>query len=204
LSVNFIVRKTRAKGESSISVAPVKKKTQAEILFGNSVKAERQDRYKQALKHWLDDTGIKWDICATLHTPKAKRDTKDSWSKEWLAKQLRRYFNALDRAILKAGHRNRGERIMRWVVLEHEAGVGWHAHIAIKTPDGKAAGELMQVADKLWRKQCKQHTNGKFDDRLTKIEEIHGRFIDYMNKFVTGEEDSKGVLDLDNTYLPIN
>ncbi len=204
MSVKFIVKNTRSKRRSSVAVAPVKKKTQAEILFGSSVKVARQERYKQAIKHWLDDTGIKWDICATLHTPKAQREAEDGWSKEWLAKQLRKYFSALDRAILKAGHRNRGERILRWVVLEFETGVGWHAHIAIKTPDGKSAGELMQVADKQWRKQCKKHINGKFDDRLTKIEEIHGRFVEYMNKFVTGEEDSKGVFDEKNTYLPIN
>ncbi len=132
------------------------------------------------------------------------REKKCGYTSDGLAKELREYFNALDRAIHKAAHRNRGMRVLRYVVLEYEENVGWHAHIAIKTPDGHSSAELIQLADKLWRKKCAQYKNEKFDERLTKIEEIHGRFIDYMNKFVTGEEDSKGFFCDKTTHLPIN
>lgn len=201
---SFIVRKARK--NIGVQEAPIKtkQKTQAEILFGGSVRQQRQERYKAALKHWIDDTGVKWDVCATLHIPKKMREAKCGHTSDGLAKELREYFNALDRAVYKAAHKNRGMRVLRYVVLEYEESVGWHAHIALKTPDGQSSAELIQLADKLWRKKCKQYTNRKFDERLTKIEEIRGRFIDYMNKFVTGEEDSKGLFDDKNTHLPIN
>lgn len=204
MSNAFIVRKSRKTTAMRTATASTNKKTQAEIMFGNSVRQKRQERYKAALKHWLDDTGVKWDVCATLHIPKKMREAKCGHTSDGLAKELREYFNSLDRVIHKAAHRNRGERVLRYVVLEYEENVGWHAHIALKTPDSKSSAELIQLADKLWRKKCKQYTNGKFDERLTKIEEIQGRFIDYMNKFVTGEENSKGLFDDKNTHLPIN
>jgi hypothetical protein len=201
---SFIVRKARRNTGVRAATANANQKTQAEIFFGSSVRQQRQERYRAAIKHWLDDTGIKWDICATLHTPKDMRDAEQGYTANWLAKQLRKYFNELDRIVHKAAHRNRGERILRWVVLEYEENVGWHAHIALKTPDGKTSAELIQLADKLWRKKCKRYTSKHFDERLTKIEEIQGRFIEYMNKFVTGEEDSKGLFDDKNTHLHIN
>lgn len=204
MSNSFIVLKAQKTTGIRTATAGAKKKTQAEIMFGSSVRQKRQERYKAALKHWLDDAGVKWDICATLHTPKKMRDAEKGYTSDWLADKLREYFNSLDRAVYKAAHRNRGVRLLRYVVLEYEHGVGWHAHIALKTPDSKSSAELIQMADKLWRKKCKQYTDEKFDERLTKIEEIRGRFIDYMNKFVTGEEDSKGLFDDKNTHLPIN
>lgn len=204
MTSNFIVRKARSNASVRAATAGAKKKTLAETMFGSSVRQQRQDRYKAAIKHWLDDTGVKWDVCATLHTPKAMRDAEKGYTAEWLANKLREYFNALDRTVYKAAHKNRGERVLRYVVLEYEEGVGWHAHVAIKTPEGESSTELIQLADKLWRKKCKQYTNGKFEERLTKIEEIRGRFIEYMNKFVTGEENSKGRFDEKNTHLPIN
>lgn len=200
---SFIAR--RARNFTGMRTATAsKKKTQAEVMFGSSVRQQRQERYKAALKHWIDDTGVKWDVCATLHIPKKMREAKCGHTSDGLAKELREYFNALDRAVYKAAHKNRGMRVLRYVVLEYEKNVGWHAHIAIKTPDGQSSAELIQLAGKLWRKKCAPYTNGKFDEWLTKIEEIHGRFLDYMNKFVTGEEDSKGLFDDKNTHLPIN
>lgn len=204
MTSSFIARRARNNTVARARSANPRKKTQAEILFGSSARKQRQERYKAAIKHWLDDTGVKWDICATLHTPKKMRDAEKGYTSDWLANKLREYFNALDRAVYKAAHKNRGMRVLRYVVLEYEENVGWHAHIAIKTPDGQSSAELIQLADKLWRKKCVPYTNGKFDEWLTKIEEIRGRFIDYMNKFVTGEEDSKGLFDDKNMHLPIN
>ena len=155
------------------------------------------------LSDWVQNTGVKWDVCATLHVPEAKRKAAQGWTADWLSDELRHYFNQLDRRVFKSAHRNHGARVYRWVTLENSDGVGWHAHALLRTPVGMQQAAFISLTDQLWRAQLARYAAAYFQSRLSVIEPLRGNFAYYMIKSVhDGADDSRGVLDLRNIHLP--
>jgi len=152
---------------------------------------------------WINNTGVKWDVCATLHVPEAKRKAAQGWTADWLSKELRHYFNQLDREIFKSAHRRRGARINRFITLEYSEGVGWHAHALLRTPVCMQQAAFISLADQLWQAQQARYAAAHFQSRLSLIEPLQGNFAFYMIKSVhDGADNSRGVLDLRNIHLP--
>lgn len=155
-----------------------------------------------AICDWVQNTGIKWDVCATLHVPEAKRKAAQGWTADWLSKELRHYFNQLDRQVFKSAHCRQGVRINRFITLEHSEGVGWHAHALLRTPAGIQQASFIALADQLWEAQQARYAAAHFQPRLSVIEPLHGNFAYYMIKSVhDGADNSRGVLDLQNIHL---
>jgi hypothetical protein len=156
-----------------------------------------------ALCDWVQNAGVKWDVCATLHVPEAMRTARKGWAADWLSSQLSRYFNQFDRRIFKSAHRNHGARVYRWVTLESSDGVGWHAHALLQTPTNMPQAKFISLADKLWHKHCARHSAAHFQSRLSVIAPLTGNFSYYTVKSVhDGADHSKGILDLRNIHLP--
>jgi hypothetical protein len=154
------------------------------------------------LSDWVQNTGVKWDVCATLHVPEAKRIAAQGWTADWLSDELRHYFNQLDRDIFKSAHRNHGARVYRFITLENSEGVGWHAHALLRTPVGMQQAAFISLADQLWQAQQARYAAAHFQLRLSVIEPLRGNFAYYMIKSVhDGSDNSKGVLDLQNIHL---
>jgi len=155
------------------------------------------------LSDWIKNTGVKWDVCATLHVPEAKRKAAQGWTADWLSDELRHYFNKLDRRIFKSAHRYHGARVNRFITLENSEGVGWHAHALLRTAVGMQQAAFISLADQLWHAQQERYATACFQSRLSAIEPLHGNFAYYMIKSVHGGSDnSEGVLDLRNIHLP--
>lgn len=154
------------------------------------------------LSDWIKNTGVKWDVCATLHVPEAKRKVEQGWTSDWLSDELRHYFNRLDRHILKSAHRYHGARVKRFITLENGEGVGWHAHALLRTPAGVQQAAFIALADQLWHEQQARYTAEHFQSRLSLIEPLTGNFAYYMIKSVhNGANLNRGVLDLENIHL---
>ena len=163
----------------------------------------KRETTSSSMFDWVKQRGVTWDVCATLHVPISIRAAERGWSAEWLSKQLGRYFNKLDRRVLKSAHRNHDARLSRWVTLETCDGVGWHAHVALQTPSGMDQASFITLVEKTWRQQYQRHTNKKFLERLCLVEPILGEFFYYSIKSVHDADDlSKGILDLENIHLP--
>ena len=155
------------------------------------------------LGDWVQNAGVKWDVCATLHVPEAKRKAEQGWTADWLSNELRLYFNKLDRRIFKSAHRNHGARVHRFITLEKSEGVGWHAHALLQTPAGTGQTAFISLAEHLWHGLQAQYAAAHFQSRLSVIEPITGNFSYYAIKSVhDGADNSKGVLDLRNIHLP--
>lgn len=158
---------------------------------------------REAYVSWAKQYGDTLDVCATLHVPVAMKVVENGWTSEWLSKQLRRYFNCLDRHVFKAANRNRGIRHYRWVALEYSDNVGWHAHVAISTPPSHTQVQFIDLAKSVWLQQIERYVNPKFKLHLAVIEPIEGEFFRYSVKSIRDTlENSRGILDLDNIHLP--
>lgn len=155
------------------------------------------------LSDWIKNTGVKWDVCATLHVPEGKRKAEQGWTAGWLSNELRHYFNKLDRRIFKSAHRNHGARVNRFVTLENSEGVGWHGHALLSTPSGMQQAAFVSLADQLWHEQQARYTAAHFQSRLSLIEPVTGNFAYYMIKSVhNGSNLKRCALDLENIHLP--
>ena len=164
---------------------------------------------KQNLKNktllWLMENSCSWNVCVALHVPNAMKRHFYGYTSDWLSKELKRYFNAVDRRIFKAAHKNRDKRLKRIVVLEHDELVGWHAHIMCDCADGMNEDETIDILKKFWEKQTDRFATGKFEKRLGYFEYDQGFYMRYiLKKALSDEEGYTGLIDLKNTHLENN
>lgn len=158
--------------------------------------------YKQTMKNWGNAPDFKWDICATWHVPNEIKQIRMIWDDRRHEVEMRKYFNTVDRHIFKAAHRNRGERVWRWVVMEKAGGVGWHSHALLKTPEHMSQQAFIDTLCGLWYKHCGIRSGARFQSYLFKAELVDRDFFGYTVKDTKFTEDAKGVFDEHNTYLP--
>lgn len=157
---------------------------------------------KNAQTEWLKERSKYWNICAALHVPNAMRKHYFGYDEHWLAKELTRYFNKVDRHIYKAAHKNRGMRLQRIITLEYSENVGWHAHGIFDCAEGYNEDETIEILKRYWQKQTERFAIQKFEQRLDYFEYDRGNYIDYILKNVRlNEEGAVGILDTKNTFL---
>jgi hypothetical protein len=160
-------------------------------------------RYKIHEGRWLIHHAATWNIAVTWHFPKSMRSYYNRYDKDWHAKELRRYFNRLDRKIYKAGLKNRNERLPRIISLEHEDGVGWHAHGLLTNPPHLTEEHTSQLIEQEWRKHTARFPAHKFDQRLIDIGPVRADYLGYLTKRTAHHsDDARGIIDELNTYLP--
>lgn len=163
----------------------------------------RAQQLKEALKNWGNGPKFQWDICVTWHVPNDMRDRDSGWDDRWLECEMRKYFNAVDRRIFKAAHKNRGERLARWITLERAGGVGWHSHALLKTPPQMSHQDLIDLLLRFWHKHCKMKNASCFQSYLFKAELVKADYLGYAIKGTCElNENANGVFNAHNTVLP--
>jgi hypothetical protein len=180
----------------------------ASSLSRRTPPASPATRLRNATHDWITSEAGDLDIACCWHVPERVRAADKGWDELWLEKYMRRYLNKLDRRIYKAAHKNRGMRITRFITLEHGAGVGWHAHGLIGTPEHMDQPSMCAAIEQLWR----QHTgvyeeNRRFEQRCVWVEPKHADYLGYSLKQSINVTEQpigglRGIVDLHNTYLP--
>lgn len=152
---------------------------------------------------WLGERSKLWNVVMTWHVPNAMRRHYGGYDALWLGKELTRYFNKVDRRIYKAGLKNRGMRLPRIITLECDENVGWHAHGILDYAPGKNEDETIQILSKLWLSHTSRFATDKFEKHLVIGQYDNGYGLPYIIKRIDRQNEKvKGILDLNNTYLP--
>ena len=162
-------------------------------------------KLKEAQLRWLGEKSKYFNIAACWHVPSAMRTHYRGYDADWLAKELTRYFNKVDRRIHKAAHKNRGNRLQRIITLEHDDKVGWHAHGLLDCAFGMNEDETIAVLDKLWKEHTDRFATNKFEKHLTYFSYDQGNYLQYCLKRLNRQDDKAlGILDTKNTYFADN
>lgn len=132
-------------------------------------------KLKEAYRQWGKTPEFHWDICATWHIPNAMRERDDGKDDRWHECEMRKYFNAVDRRIYKAAHKNRGQRVCRWMMMERAGGVGWHSHGLMQTPAHMSPQAFIDVLESLWHRHCNGKNVPHFKTYLFVAELVEGR-----------------------------
>ena len=160
-------------------------------------------RYNEALLAWLGEHSTLWNVVVTWHVPETMRRHYRGYDEDWLARELTRYFNKVDRRIYKAGLKNRGMRLPRIITLEYNESVGWHAHGLLDCAPGKNEDETLELLTKLWRKHTDRFATDRFEKHLVIGQYDNGKALPYIIKRIDRQnEQAHGILDLNNTYIP--
>jgi hypothetical protein len=160
-------------------------------------------KIQQSIKQWGNAPQFQWDICATWHIPNALREKHGGWDDRWHECKMRKYFNAVDRRIYKAAHKNRGQRVSRWMVMERAGGVGWHSHGLLQTPAHMTHEAFIDELCGLWHRHCGIKNASRFQSYLFEAELVKADFLGYTIKGLSKlNENANGVLDTHNSVLP--
>lgn len=166
------------------------------------VEVIRAKKLKIAYSRWLEKKCVKMNIAACWHVPAAMRWHFDGYTADWLAKELKRYFNKVNRRIYKAASKNRGLKLQRVITLEYDPEVGWHAHGLLACGPGMNEQETIDVLENLWTKQTKRFVTGKFEKHCFWAQSDKGKYLSYISKRVHRQNEiDVGFLDTINTYL---
>ena len=159
-------------------------------------------RLSIAYKDWLGEKSKTMTICACWQVPDAMRRHYNGHTAQWLAKELRRYFNKIDRRIFKAAHKNRGMRLQRIISLEYDEHVGWHAHGMLECAHGKDGQETIDLLEHGWLKHTERFASNKFEKHVFWADQNKGSHHHYIIKRMHREDDlGTGFLDTMNTSL---
>ena len=166
-------------------------------------KYHNRKRTVKAQAQWLENQFDSLPLSVCWHVPNAMKHHYHGYDEIWLSKELRRYFNNVDRRIFKAAHKNKGTRLRRIITLERDENVGWHAHGLVAAAPDLDEQQTRQILRDEWIKYTKRFATDKFDKRLFYGEIDRGRSLGYITKHIHNNEDgSKGFLDLQNNYIP--
>lgn len=148
---------------------------------------QQSEVLRQHNVQWLNSQPFAFDVAVCLHLPNAFRAEQRRWDERSLQIKLRRFFSRLDSQVLKAAHRHRKKRVPRFVVLEHSASVGWHAHAVLSSATSKMTAEQLCMAVKLvWLQELGQHANNGFVTRLAWAEPLRDSYDHYITKQLYG------------------
>ena len=161
----------------------------------------QQQRLTVAQHSWLSERSSLWNVAACWHVPDAMRAHYKGYDAHWLSKELTRYFNAVDRRIFKAAHKNRGARLPRIITLEHDDAVGWHAHGLLDCAEGMNEDETIGILDPLWKRHTERFATGKFEKHISYFSYDNGNYLGYCLKRLGRQDDTQGILDTRNTYF---
>lgn len=162
---------------------------------------QRISALKSATDNWVSAQDIVWDIAACWHLPLSDLKSDIENVEMSVGTKLRRYFNTLDRRIFKAQHK-KGQRIKRFITLEHADSVGWHVHGILETPQHIQQQHLVSVVKHTWIDCIQNDKIGLPQTRLAWCEPIEARYPQYTtkNSFAPLHR-ARGTIDLQNTYF---
>ena len=155
-----------------------------------------------AYLRWLGGHSKHWNINVCWHVPEAMRRYYGGYNADWLAKELTRYFNKVDRRIYKAAYTNRGLRLQRIITLEYDDAVGWHAHGILECALGMDEEQTLTLLQKMWRQHTARFSKAKFEKHEFWGETDNGFYLPYILKRVHRQNKTTlGILDTKNTYF---
>jgi hypothetical protein len=153
-------------------------------IYWKGAEKLRGTAYRKAVCNWAQTN--KPDIAAAFLIPrtliraiKGKQGYVDDVT---LGQLLMHCFNKLDRQVFKSAHRKHGQRVLRFVTLEHTDEVGWHAHVLLTTPPNWHASDVSLLLQRLWLKQLRKFISPRFEDRLYWAEPVTGNYLWYATK----------------------
>ena len=169
---------------------------------------------QQAILRWLKEDFEPFDVALTLHwangywqdNPRfrpTKVDPAQAYSND-----VRHYLNCLDRVLYRSAHRRYGQRVSRIVALHKSAGVGWHLHAVLRTPEHFTQQKFIAVLRERWEEHLGQYAKrSSIADRLVDAAPHEGNFIGYAIRYETGKElatnwDNIGIIDWNNSTPP--
>jgi hypothetical protein len=146
---------------------------------------QRSRALQQAVATWLDNQAVSFDVAVCLHLPNQFR-AEHGASERTLQKALRRFFEKLDRKVLKSAHRRRKAKVPRFVILEHDDAVGWHMHALLSSSNtGYSTEQLSQTAKLLWIEEfARSTTNLSFEPYMAWAEPVQHGHANYITKNV--------------------
>lgn len=171
-------------------------------------------REQQAIINWLKEDFEPFDVALTLHWANGYwqanplfRPTHVDPAQAY-SRDLRHYLNVIDRRLYGSAHRRYGKRVSRVVALQRSAGVDWHVHAVLRTPEHVTQQEFIAVLREGWEEHLGQYAKrSSIADRLVDAAPHEGKFTGYAIRFEKGKElvthwDDIGITDWTNSTLP--
>ena len=169
---------------------------------------------QRAILRWLKEDYKPFDVALTLHwatgywqdNPRY-RPTKVDPAQAYI-NDVQHYLNVVDRRLYASAHRRYGKRVSRIVALQKSAGVGWHLHAVLRTPEHVTQQKFIAVLRERWEEHLGQYAKrSSIADRLVDAAPHEGNFIGYAIRYETGKElatnwDNIGIIDWKNSTLP--
>ena len=178
------------------------KENQRDTIHTSEYEILIKQRLSIAYQNWLGEKSKEMTICVCWHIPNAMRRHFNGYTADWVAKELRRYFNKVDRRIFKAALKNRGIRLQRIITLEHDEEVGWHAHGLLGCAPDMDEQQTITILEKLWVEHVGRFASGKFEKHVFWAQKNVGFYLPYITKRTHRDQDlDRGFLDTMNTSL---
>ena len=175
----------------------------AEASMADSIylNTQRISALKSATDNWVSEQDIVWDIAACWHLPLSDLKSDIENVEISVGKKLRRYFNTLDRRVLKARHK-KGQRIKRFITLEHAESVGWHIHGILETPPRIDTQQFIGAVKDTWIDCVSNDKIGLPHAHLAWCQHIVDRYPQYTTKQSFAPlHRARGTIDILNTYF---
>lgn len=179
--------------------AEIRRNEARRLAFATSQKVLEQ---KDAWVDWVEGWTTNFDLDVCWHVPNEMRAAQQGYGHEWLQKQLSSYFKQVELQLFKSIPQRQRPKLERFVVLEHEDGVGWHAHALIATPEQCKQAHVQEVLRDTWEKRVGQFCKEEFKQRLFWIRKAEVGYLSYCLKRaidVGNNDNSKGIFDYKNT-----
>ena len=165
---------------------------------------EMREKSRQAVVDWINSWDADWDVACCWHTSKTLRKLQNGHDEQWLQRQLSAYFSKLiKRVYTHIPHKHR-PHISRFITLEHNDYVGWHAHGVIATPSHMSQDQFIAILEELWVEQAGVGSTEAFKRHLCWFQPLTGNYKHYMLKSAINLHDDlpenfRGFIDLHNT-----
>jgi hypothetical protein len=179
--------------------AEIQKNAQRRLAFASSQQVVEQ---KAAWVEWVEGWEANFDLDVCWHVPREMRVAQDGYGHEWLQKQLSAYFKQVELQIFQSIPVRQRPKLERFVVLEFEDGVGWHAHALIATPEQCKKADLEEILRTTWERRVGLFCRDEFKSKLFWIRKAGPGYLGYCLKSAVDvgyNDQSKGVFDYKNT-----
>lgn len=190
---------------ASISKKDEKLKRLRSALARQAARLNLTKPVQTQLSEWIN-SGTKWNIAITLHTPLRLRYLQEGNDELWLERQISVFFNILSKRIFADIPVRQRPMLRRLITLEKDTYVGWHAHGVLSTPDHLDDETLLSAIAEVWGDMMNRYAKHEFKDRLVWCEQITGNYQQYcvkaaLSSQAQGYSGQFGTISLKNTYL---
>ena len=127
---------------------------------------------KQSLADSIGDWNCTWDIDLALTLP-SNHPASHAPNHKALSAFLVGYFSRVEADIFSHQSRRQRSKLIRYVVLEHADGVGWHSHAIIASPAHLDVTTTNNVMRRHWYKSVGTIRNKNYDPNRLYWSDIH-------------------------------